>query len=123
MIEALFLGSKDENMAKEKSTVKRYPQELRDRATKMVLDLRAADPKDQGVITRVGRQLGVGDDSLRSWVKQAEVKAGQRPDLSTDEREELKRLRKEVRELQRSNDILQAAAIFFGAKLDRQQTK
>ena len=110
-------------MAKEKSTVKRYPQELRERATKMVLDLRAADPKDQGVITRVARQLGVGGDSLRGWVKQAEIQAGQRPDLTSDEREELRRLRKEVRELQRSNDILQSAAVFFGAKLDRQQTK
>jgi transposase len=102
---------------------KRYPQELRDRATKMVLDARAADPKDQGAINRVSRQLGIGSDSLRTWVKFAELEMGQRPGLNSEEREELKRLRKENRELQRANDILQAAATFFGARLERQQTK
>ena len=110
-------------MTKENVGRIRYPAELRERATKMVIDLRQADPKDQSVITRVARQLGVGSDSLRMWVKQGEVEAGQRPGLNSEEREELKRLRKENRELQRANDILQAAATFFGAKLERQQTK
>jgi transposase len=89
----------------------------------MVLDLRAEDPNDVNVISRVARQLGVGSESLRTWVKQAEVEAGTRPGLTTEEREELKRLRKENRELQRANDILQAAAVFFGAELDRRQKK
>ena len=61
----------------------------------MVIDLRSQDPKDQGVITRVARQLGVGTESLRTWVKQDEVDAGRRPGLTTDEQAELKRLRKE----------------------------
>ena len=100
-------------MAKEKPGQKRYPSELKERATKMVLDLRAQDPNDVNVISRVARQLGVGSESLRTWVKQAEVEAGKRPGLSTEEREELKRLRKENRELQRANDILQAAAVFM----------
>ena len=85
----------------------------------MVLDLRSQDPKDQGVITRVARQLGVGTESLRAWVKQAEVDGGRRPGLTTDEQAELKRLRKENFELRRANDILQSAATFFGAELDR----
>jgi transposase len=89
----------------------------------MVLDLRSQDPKDQGVITRVARQLGVGTESLRSWVKQSEVNAGKRPGLTTDEQAELKRLRKENFELRRANDILQSAATFFGAELDRQGRK
>jgi transposase len=56
-------------------------------------------------------------------VTPADVAAGKRPGLTTEEREELKRLRKENRELQRANDILQAAAVFFGAELDRRQKK
>ena len=75
------------------------------------------------MVTRVARQLGVGTESLRNWIKQDEIEAGLRPGLTTEERDELKRLRKENRELQRANDILQAAAVFFGAELDRRHKK
>ena len=98
----------------------RYPDELRERAVKMVRDLRAADPRDRGVFARVSRQLGVGSESLRNWVAKAEVEDGLRPSVNDSERAELKELRKEVRELRRANDILRAAATFFGAELDRQ---
>jgi transposase len=110
-------------MAKVNPGQKRYPPELKERATRMALDLRAEDPNDMNVISRVARQLGVGGESLRHWVRQAEVEAGKRPGLTLEEREELKRLRKENRELARANDILQAAAVFFGAELDRRQNK
>ena len=106
-----------------KPTSKRYPPELKERATRMVLDLRREDPNDQGVISRVARQLGVGIESLRSWVKQAEIDDGVQGGLTTEERKELSELRKENRDLKRSNDILQAAAIFFGAELDRRHKK
>ena len=106
-----------------KATSKRYPPELKERAVRMVKDLRQQDPGDKTVISRVARQLGVGDESLRAWVKQSEIDAGARPGLSTAEQDELKELRKEVRELRRSNVILQAAATFFGAELDRRQKK
>jgi transposase len=92
---------------------KRYPPELKERAVRMVLDLQHKDPGDHGVISRVARQLGVGTESLRTWVKQAEVDAGSRPGLTTQEHAELVELRKEVKELRRSNDILQAAASFM----------
>jgi transposase len=85
----------------------------------MVRELRLADPKDQGVVTRVARQLGVGSESLRNWIKHDEIEAGLRPGMTEAERLELMSLRKEVRELRRANDILQAAATFFGAELDR----
>jgi len=106
-------------MEEKRRTSKRYPPELRERAVKMVQELRAQDPRDKTVISRVARQLGVGDESLRSWAKRAEVDDGKRLGLTTDEQAELKRLRKENFELRRSNDILQSAAAFFGAELDR----
>jgi transposase len=110
-------------MAKSRGTPKRYPSELKERAVKMVLDLRRADPHDHGAITRVAHQLGIGPESLRKWVVQAEVNAGQRGGLSTEEQVELKELRKEVRELRRSNAILRSASAFFAAELDRPSTR
>ena len=94
---------------------KRYPTELKDRAVRMVAELRREDPTDTSVISRVARQLGVGIESLRQWVKQADVDAGARDGLSTEEREELRGLRKEVKELRRANDILRAAASFMSS--------
>ena len=110
-------------MDKKQTSSKRYPPELKERAVRMVGDLRHADPDDQGVISRVARQLGVGKESLRAWVKQSAVDAGHQPGVTTAEHDELVTLRKENKELRRANDILQAAATFFGAELDRRRTK
>jgi transposase len=110
-------------MEQHKPTTKRYPPELKERAVRMVQELREQDPHDKTVISRVARQLGIGDESLRSWVKRAEVDAGKRPGMTSEEQAELKRLRKENFELRRANDILQAAASFFGAELDRRHKK
>lgn len=102
---------------------KRYPSELKERGVRMVLDLRCEDPGDKGVVARVARQLGVGVESLRTWVNQAEIDGGRRPGVTTAEHDELVELRKEVRELRRANEILQAAASFFGAELDRRHKR
>ncbi len=106
---------------------KRYPPELKERAVRMATDLQRQDPGDHGVISRVARQLGVGTESLRGWVKQADIDGGRRPGTSTAAEQaantEVIELRKEVRELRRANDILQAAASFFGAELDRRSKK
>jgi len=71
-----------------------------------------------GVITRVSIQLGVGSESLRSWVKQAEIDGGLRLGLTTDERQRLTELEKENRELRRANEILKSASAFFARELD-----
>jgi transposase len=105
------------------SSQRRYPPELKDRAVRMVHQLRKEDPGDQGVINRVARQLGVGRESLRAWVKQVDIDAGARPGVTTDEQVRLAELEREIRELRRANEILQAAATFFGAELDRRRTK
>jgi transposase len=89
----------------------------------MVQQLRKEDPADQGVISRVSRQLGVGTESLRTWVKQSDIDAGARPGVTTDEQAKLAELEREIKELKRATEILQAAAIFFGAGLDRRRTK
>jgi transposase len=110
-------------MATNEGSSKRYPPELKERAVRMVIDLRQADPGDHGVIGRVARQLGVGTESLRLWVRQAEIDGGTRTGVTTAEQAEMAELRKEVRELKRANEILQAAASFFGAELDRRSKK
>jgi len=110
-------------MDKKQAGQTRYPSELKERAVRMVLDLQRTDPQDKNIISRVARQLGVGSESLRTWVKQAQIDAGKRPGLTTEEQAELTKLRKENRELRRANDILQAAAVFFGAELDRRHQK
>ena len=76
------------------------------------------------MISRVARQLGVGDESLRIWVKRAEIDAGTRAGLTSDGagRAEASCARR-TSELRRANDILQAAATFFGAELDRRRKK
>ena len=70
-------------------------------------------------ITSVATKLGMTPETLRKWVRRAEIDEGQRPGLTTTERERLKELEKENKELRRANEILKAAAAFFGAELDR----
>ncbi|GLW07231.1 transposase [Microtetraspora sp. NBRC 13810] len=71
-----------------------------------------------GVITRVARQLGIGSESLRNWVRQAEIDGGERPGTSTDEAKRIAELEREVCELRRANEILKAASAFFARELD-----
>jgi transposase len=71
-----------------------------------------------GVVTRIAVQLGLGSETLRHWVKQAEIDNGQRPGITTKDEQRIVELEKEVRELRRANDILKAAAGFFARELD-----
>ena len=74
-------------------------------------------------MTHVARQLGIGPESLRNWVHQAEIDRGDRSGLTTEERERMKQLERENRELRRANEILKSAAVFFGAELDRRSPR
>jgi transposase len=102
---------------------RRYPPELRERAVRMVLELRREDPGD-GVISRVARQLSVGTESLRTWVRHAEVDGGVRPGTTTEDKVRIADLERELREVRRANEILRTASAFFAAaELDRRFQK
>lgn len=102
---------------------KPYPPELRERAVRMVLEWRQARNRSDGGLEEVAEKLGVHAESIRNWLKRHEVDAGVRPGLASEERERLKELERENRELRRANEILKSAATFFGAELDRRQNK
>ena len=101
----------------------KYPDELRERAVRMVLEVQRETGEKYGAVTRIAKQLGVGAESLRNWVRQAEVDSGRRPGTSSVDAQRIAQLERENRELRRANDILKAAASFFGAELDRQSKK
>jgi transposase len=96
---------------------RKYPPELLDRGARLVME--SGRP-----IAHVARDLGVPSETLRKWVRQIEADEGLRPELpSSQEREEIKQLRKEVYELRRANEILKAASVFFAIELDADRPK
>lgn len=101
-----------------RASQKRYPPELKERAVRMVAETIATEGNSFGVITRIARQLGVGSESLRTWVRQAEIDTGRRAGTTSTERERITELEREVRELRRANEILKSASIFFAGELD-----
>jgi transposase len=97
---------------------RKYSSELRERAVRMVFELREQTGVRTGMIARVAEQLGVHRESLRTWVRQAEVDGGVRAGRSTGDAERIVELEREVRELRRANEILKAASAFFARELD-----
>jgi len=106
---------------REKPTTRRYSAEFKERAVRMVHQLRAETGQSVGMITRVARQLDCGVESLRNWVRQDEIDHGARPGTTTGDAERIKMLERENRELRRANEILKRASAFFAAELDRPQ--
>ena len=97
----------------------KYPEELRDRAVRLVFDMRAETGQRKGLIKKVADQFGVNPETFRNWVRRAEVDRGERPGTTTEDAERIRELEREVRELRRANAILQSASAFFAAELDR----
>jgi len=105
-------------MAAPKNPFRRYPPEMRERAVRMVRETIAESGERQGAVSRVARQLGIGPESLRSWVKQADIDGGKRLGMTTAEQRRISELERDNRELKRANEILKAAAGFFARELD-----
>ena len=103
--------------------LRKYPDELRERAIRLTLEARKDPASRPGAIRRIGEQLGINPETLRGWVSQAEVDEGTRPGTTTTDAQRLVELEREVRELRRANHILRTASAFFVAELDRPTTR
>ena len=86
----------------------RYPDELRERATRMALEALADPTRARGAIRRIADELGVHPEALRTWVQKAQIDGGLRQGTTTDEAQRIRGLEKEVRELRRANAILKS---------------
>ena len=97
-----------------------YLRELRERAIRMVAETKSEYPSEFAAIGSVASRLGIGSaETLRKWIRRAEIDSGQRPGMTTAESEQIKALKKENAELRRANEILKSASAFFAAELDR----
>jgi transposase len=98
----------------------KYPRELRERAVRMVLESKADYGSEYEAIRSIAMKLGItSPESLRKWVRQAEVDGGARVGRTTEELAEIRELKRENAELRRANEILKSASAFFAAELDR----
>jgi transposase len=99
---------------------RKYPNELRERAQRLVQEARAEEPELSlnAAVKRIGPRVGVQPDTLRGWCKQADIDAGRRPGVTSEESARVRELEREVKELKRANEILLAASSFFARELD-----
>jgi transposase len=99
---------------------RKYPNELRERAIRLVLEARVQEPELSlnAAVKRIGPRVGINVDTLRGWCKQAEIDTGRRPGTTTVDAARIRQLEQEVRELKRANEILLAASSFFARELD-----
>ena len=98
----------------------KYPPELKERAVRLVVESKEEYPSEFEAIRSIAAKLGIGSsETLRKWVRRAEIDGGTRPGKTTAEIAEIRELKKEVTELRRANEILKSASAFFVAELDR----
>jgi len=100
------------------SRPRQYPEELRQRAVRMVFEVREQMGQRRGAIARVGERLGINKETLRNWVAQSEIDGGVRPGTTSSDAERIAELERENRELRRANEILKSASAFFARELD-----
>lgn len=103
----------------DRGSPRQYPDELKQRAIRMVLESYDRGEQRFGAVTRIATQLGIGPESLRKWVGKAEVDRGGRAGTTTQDAWRIAELERENRELRRANEILKSASAFFAAELDR----
>ena len=101
------------------ATSRRYTKAQKDQAVRLVRQIREESGERHGAVQRVARQLGFGVETVRKWVNQADVDAGERPGVTSEDNAKIRRLEQEVRELRWANEILRSASAFFAAELDR----
>jgi transposase len=101
----------------------RYSADFRARAVRLVAEARPEHQTEWAAMTSVAVKLGVSAETVRKWVRRAELDVGTRPGVTSEESAELKRLRRENAELRRANEILKSASAFFAAELDRPQPR
>ncbi len=102
------------------SKVKKYSPEVRERSVRMVLEVRKDHPSLWSAVESVAAKIGCTATTLNGWVKRGQVDAGMRDGVTSDDRERMKLLERENRELRRANEILKLASAFFAqAELDR----
>lgn len=106
-----------------KPTTRRYSDEEKAQAVRLVRQLRAETGQRYGAVKRVAEQLGYGVESVRSWVNRADIDEGIRAGTTSQDATRIKELEQEVRELRRANEILKKASAFFAAELDRPQKR
>ena len=99
-------------------TSRRYSEELRERAVHMVFDHRKEYPSEWAAIRSLAEKFGASPETLRIWVRRAEVNGGTRPGMTSDQHDRIRELERENRELRRANEILKAASAFFARELD-----
>ncbi len=102
-----------------KPTTRRYSLEEKAQAVRLVRQLRKELGTSQGTVGRVAGQLGYGVESVRSWVKQADIDSGEAVGTTSEDKARIKTLEQENKELRRANEILRRASAFFAAELDR----
>ena len=109
-----------QEMSPGKPTTRRYSEAEKQRAVRAVRQLRKELGTEFGTIKRVAEQLGIGEESLRKWVKQDLIDAGEAAGMSSEDAARMKALEQENRELKRANEILRKASAYFAqAELDR----
>ena len=96
----------------------RYPVEVRERAVRLVREHREQYTSEWAAITSIASKCGMTPETLRKWIRRAQVDSGVRQGVTSDERERLRELERENRELRRANEILKAASAFFARELD-----
>jgi transposase len=101
------------------STPRKYPAKLKERATRLALEARADPATRVGAYKRIGEQLGIHPEALRTWVRESEVEEGLPPGTTSADAARIAELERENRELRRANSILKQASAFFAAELDR----